>query len=237
MDLAAVLGEIARDQLEAELPQDGSGRLPLEEEVKRGTDQFLPGNPPEAELLPEPARYRNEMLCLGVPLTDPDGENAVCLWGDKDNRPCRHADHGTGAPGARKDAVDSLELRLDTTGRPLVDITEEVGRFCAGRGDGLCSVFAPHATAGLALMEMGSGSEEDLLAALEALFPRDGRYFHRHGALGHGADHLVPAFLSPSLVLPVIGGRLALGTWQSVVLVDTNSDRPHRRVRVSFLAG
>jgi secondary thiamine-phosphate synthase enzyme len=134
-------------------------------------------------------------------------------------------------------AVETLELRLDTSQRAVVDLTSEVGRFCAGRGDGLCSVFVPHATAGLALMETGAGSEEDLLAAVESLLPRDDRYRHRHGSRGHGADHVLPAFVSPSVVLPVLAGRPALGIWQSVVLVDTNRDNPDRRVRLSFLAG
>jgi secondary thiamine-phosphate synthase enzyme len=104
-------------------------------------------------------------------------------------------------------------------------------------GDGLLSVFAPHATAGVALMELGSGSEPDLDEALERLLPRDDRYRHRHGSPGHGADHLLPVFVSPSLVIPVLGGRMALGTWQSLVLVDLNRDNPHRRVRLSFVAG
>jgi secondary thiamine-phosphate synthase enzyme len=133
--------------------------------------------------------------------------------------------------------METLELRLDTSRRAVVDLTAEVEKFCAGRGDGLCSVFVPHATAGVALMETGSGSEEDLLAALEALLPHDDRYRHRHGSRGHGADHLLPAFVSPSVVIPVLGGRPALGTWQSVVLVDTNRDNPQRRARLSFLAG
>jgi secondary thiamine-phosphate synthase enzyme len=133
--------------------------------------------------------------------------------------------------------VDTSELHLDTSGQTVLDITAEVKRFCAGRGDGLCSVFVPHATAGLALMETGSGSDEDLIDALGALLPRDDRYRHRHGSPGHGADHLLPAIVSPSLVVPVLDGQLALGTWQSVVFVDTNSDNPHRRVRLSFLAG
>jgi secondary thiamine-phosphate synthase enzyme len=133
--------------------------------------------------------------------------------------------------------VDTSELHLDTSGRTVLDITAEVKRFCAGRGDGLCSVFVPHATAGLAIMETGSGSDEDLFDALGALLPRDDRYRHRHGSPGHGADHLLPAIVSPSLVVPVLDGKLALGTWQSVVFVDTNRDNPHRRVRLSFLAG
>ena len=133
--------------------------------------------------------------------------------------------------------MDTSELHLETSGRGVVDITADLERFCAGRGDGLCSVFAPHATAGLALMETGSGSDEDLLAALGALLPRDDRYRHHHGSAGHGADHVLPALISPSLIVPVFAGRPALGAWQSVVLVDTNRDNPRRRVRLSFLAG
>ena len=133
--------------------------------------------------------------------------------------------------------MDTHELRVDTSHRKVVDITDDVARFCEGKGDGLCSVFAPHATAGLALIETGSGSEEDLLEALRVLLPRDGRYRHSHGSPGHGADHLLPALVSPSLVLPVFAGKLGLGTWQSVVLVDTNVDNPRRRVRLSFVSG
>lgn len=130
-----------------------------------------------------------------------------------------------------------MELRLETSGRGVIEITADLKRFCTGRGDGLCSVFAPHATAGLALMEMGSGSDEDLWETLGQLLPRDDRYRHRHGSPGHGADHLLPVLISPSLVMPVFAGQPALGTWQSVVFIDTNRDNPHRRVRLSFLAG
>jgi secondary thiamine-phosphate synthase enzyme len=133
--------------------------------------------------------------------------------------------------------MDTTTLTIDT-GRELVtDITRAVAEFCSGRGDGLCSVFAPHATAGVALMETGSGSDEDLTEALDGVLPRDNRYRHRHGSLGHGADHLLPVFVSPSLVIPVLDGSPALGTWQSVVLVDPNGDNPRRTVRLSFLAG
>ena len=128
-------------------------------------------------------------------------------------------------------------LTVDTAGRTVTDLTGAVGQFCAGRGDGLVHVFAPHATAGLALMEVGSGSERDLADALHRLLPRDDRYGHRHGAAGHGADHVLPALVSPSLSVPVLGGRPQLGTWQSVVLVDTNGDNPVRQVRLSFLPG
>jgi secondary thiamine-phosphate synthase enzyme len=133
--------------------------------------------------------------------------------------------------------VDSELLTVDTSGRSVVDLTGAVERFSAGRGDGLVHVFAPHATAGLALMEVGSGSEDDLEQALHQLLPRDGRYRHRHGSPGHGADHVLPALVSPSLTVPVLGGQLQLGTWQSVVLVDTNGDNPVRHVRLSFLSG
>ena len=131
----------------------------------------------------------------------------------------------------------STEVRVDTSARRVVDLTDAVREFCAGLGDGLLNVFAPHATAGLALIETGAGSESDLEAALERLLPRDNSYRHRHGSPGHGADHVLPALVAPSLVLPVIGGRPALGTWQSVVLVDLNRDNPERRVRLSFAAG
>jgi len=132
--------------------------------------------------------------------------------------------------------VDSTLIDVDTAQRRVADITEQVERFCTGRGDGLCSVFTPHATAGVALMETGSGSEADVEDTLERLLPRDDRYRHRHGAVGHGADHVLPVLVSPSLVLPVLGGRPALGTWQRVVVVDTNADNPRRQVRLSFVA-
>jgi len=133
--------------------------------------------------------------------------------------------------------MESTELTLDTSGRQIADLTDEVARFGHGKGDGLLHVFAPHATAGVALMELGSGSEADLDELLQRLLPRDDRYRHRHGSPGHGADHLLPVLVGPSLVLPVVDGRVELGTWQSVVLVDLNRDNPRRRVRLSFLAG
>jgi secondary thiamine-phosphate synthase enzyme len=133
--------------------------------------------------------------------------------------------------------VDTTELCLDTSGTRIADLTAGVADFCRGRGDGLLSIFAPHATAGVALMELGAGSEPDLEELLDRLLPRDGRYRHRHGAPGHGADHLLPVLVSPSLTIPVLDGRPALGTWQSIVLVDLNRDNPRRRVRLTFLAG
>ncbi len=127
-------------------------------------------------------------------------------------------------------------LSIDTSEARFVDLTSSVREFCSGRArDGLVNVFAPHATAGLALIETGSGSEADLAAALERLLPRDDRYAHAHGSRGHGADHVLPAFISPSLTIPVVQGRPQLGTWQSVVLVDLNRDNPRREVRLSFL--
>jgi len=119
----------------------------------------------------------------------------------------------------------------------IADITDEAAGFVQGAGDGLLSVFAPHATAGVALMETGSGSEPDLVAALERLLPRDDRYRHRHGSPGHGADHLLPALVSPSLTIPVHAGRMLLGTWQRIVLVSLNRDNPQRRVRLSLREG
>jgi secondary thiamine-phosphate synthase enzyme len=117
------------------------------------------------------------------------------------------------------------------------DITREAEQFLAGRGDGLLHVFVPHATAGLAIIETGSGSDDDLLSALDDLLPTDDRWRHRHGSPGHGRDHVMPAFVAPYATLPVLGGRLALGTWQSVCLVDPNGDNATREVRFSFLPG
>lgn len=133
--------------------------------------------------------------------------------------------------------MDSTLLTLVTGSQLTTDITAEVEDFCRDRGDGLVNVFVPHATAGVALFETGSGSEEDLTLILEGMLPRDAPYRHRHGSPGHGRDHVLPAFISPSVMIPVIDGRPQLGTWQSVVLVDSNGDNPRRSVRLSFLAG
>jgi secondary thiamine-phosphate synthase enzyme len=130
------------------------------------------------------------------------------------------------------------EFEVDTSGRRVVDITSRVRGFVTeGNESGLAHVFLPHATAGLALMETGSGSEADLEELLERILPRDDRYAHRHGTRGHGGDHLLPALVSPSLVLPVDDGELVLGTWQTIVIVDPNPDNNRRRVRVSVLPG
>jgi secondary thiamine-phosphate synthase enzyme len=134
--------------------------------------------------------------------------------------------------------VRSTEITVDTGGRRVVDVTEEVRAFAADPGgSGLLHVFLPHATAGLALMETGSGSEDDLESVLESLVPRDERYSHRHGSPGHGGDHLLPVFVSPSLVLAVEDGAVVLGTWQSIVIVDPNRENNRRRVRLSFVGG
>jgi secondary thiamine-phosphate synthase enzyme len=134
--------------------------------------------------------------------------------------------------------VRTTTFTIDTGGRRVVDVSDRVRRFAAGAGgDGLLHVFLPHATAGLALIETGSGSESDLEDALDRLLPRDDRYRHRHGSVGHGGDHLLPAFVAPSLVLPVQGGVVELGTWQSVVVVDPNRENDSRTVRLSFLGG
>jgi secondary thiamine-phosphate synthase enzyme len=135
--------------------------------------------------------------------------------------------------------MHSVELSIDTGGRPFHDLTAAARRFCRDveAGDGLLSVFAPHATAGVALFELRAGSEDDVAETIDRLFPRDDRWRHRHGSPGHGADHVLPAFVSPSLVVPVLAGEPALGTWQSIVLVDPNGDNPRRTVRLSFLAG
>lgn len=131
---------------------------------------------------------------------------------------------------------EEIEIR---TGRTEVvhDLTGECDRFVAGGGDGLLHVWVPHATAGLAVLETGAGSDTDLLAALRELLPADDRWRHRHGSPGHGRDHVLPALLPPYATVPVLGGKLALGTWQSICLVDTNVDNPVRRVRLSLLRG
>lgn len=136
-------------------------------------------------------------------------------------------------------SMETTELTLNTGNRAkTVDITSEVAEFCRGRGDGLVSIFLPHATAGVAMFETGAGTESDVLSAIDDLLPAEqGRWRHQHGSPGHGRDHVVPALVSPSLTVPVQDGRMLLGTWQSIVLVDTNVDNPNRRVRLSFLSG
>ncbi len=126
-------------------------------------------------------------------------------------------------------------LDLDTSRCQIVDLTEALRSFCGSEGDGLCNVFVPHATAGVAVIETGAGSDDDLVEALERLLPRDNRYRHAHGSPGHGADHVLPGLVSPSVTVPVGDGQPLLGTWQSVVLVDLNRDNPRRSVRLSFL--
>jgi len=129
-------------------------------------------------------------------------------------------------------------ITVRTGSRPTVrDITSEAERFVAGEGDGLLHVFVPHATAGIALIETGAGSDTDLLAALADLLPADDRWTHAHGSPGHGRSHVMPAFLPPYATLPVLDGDLALGTWQSVCLVDLNVDNDRRTLRLSFLRG
>ncbi len=133
--------------------------------------------------------------------------------------------------------MESEILDVDTARRRIVDLTDEVRQFCASRGDGLCNVFVPHATAGVAIIETGAGSDHDLVDTLERLLPRDDRYRHAHGSPGHGADHVLPGLVAPSVTVPVGAGEPLLGTWQSIVLVDLNRDNPRRNVRLSFLTG
>jgi secondary thiamine-phosphate synthase enzyme len=132
----------------------------------------------------------------------------------------------------------SEAIEIPTGSEPTVhDITSECERFARDQGDGLLNVFVPHATAGLAILETGAGSDEDLLGAVDALLPADERWRHRHGSPGHGRDHVLPAFVAPSLTIPVVGGQLQLGTWQSVCLVDTDVDNARRTIRLSFVEG
>jgi len=119
----------------------------------------------------------------------------------------------------------------------VLDITSDCAEFVAGEGDGLLQLFVPHATAGIAVIETGAGSDDDVLAALGDLLPSDDRWRHRHGSGGHGRSHVMPALIAPYATVPVLGGSLALGTWQSICLVDLNVDNPDRQVRFSFIAG
>ena len=133
--------------------------------------------------------------------------------------------------------MDTAVLDVDTTRRRIVDLTDDVRSFCALHRDGFCNVFVPHATAGVAVIETGAGSDDDLVETLERLLPRDDRYRHAHGSPGHGADHVLPALITPSVTLPVQAGKPLFGTWQSIVLVDLNRDNPRRSVRLSFVDG
>lgn len=134
--------------------------------------------------------------------------------------------------------METTVLTVTTGDREVVlDLTDPCSLFVRGRGDGLLHVFVPHATAGVAILELNAGSDEDLLAALRDLLPVDGRWRHRHGSPGHGRSHVLPGLVPPYATVPVLGGRLALGTWQSVALVDLNVDNPVRQVRLSFVSG
>ena len=137
--------------------------------------------------------------------------------------------------------MDRRQLSVETGSRPaVVDLSGECAAFLAdvaAEADGLLTVFVPHATAGVVIMELGSGSEADLLATLERLLPGDDRWRHRHGSPGHGADHVLPLLAGPSVTIPVVSGRMTLGAWQSVALLDTNEDNPRRRVELAFLRG
>jgi secondary thiamine-phosphate synthase enzyme len=134
--------------------------------------------------------------------------------------------------------VETSLLTVRTgTSQTVHDLTPDCRAFVRGRGDGLLHVFVPHATAGVAVLELGAGSDDDLLAALADLLPQDDRWRHAHGSPGHGRDHVLPALVPPSVSVPVLGGEPALGTWQSVALVDLNVDNPVRQVRLSFLSG
>lgn len=133
--------------------------------------------------------------------------------------------------------MDSEIFDVPTGTELITDVTSLVTSYCRRHGDGLCHLFVPHATAGLALMETGARSEPDVADAVDRLLPRDDIYHHRHGSPGHGRDHVLPAFICPSLTLPVLDGTPALGTWQSVVIVDSNVDNLNRRLRLSFIPG
>ena len=136
--------------------------------------------------------------------------------------------------------MDHREISVETgRDRGLVDLTAACAAFLAeiDAADGLLTIFVPHATAGVVIVELGAGSDADLVDALDRLLPRDDRWRHSHGSPGHGADHVLPLLVSPSLTIPVVDGRMTLGTWQSVALLDPNRDNPRRSVRLAFLAG
>ncbi len=136
--------------------------------------------------------------------------------------------------------METREIAVETGTVPgLTDLTDACARFLGEilAQDGLLVAFVPHATAGIVVVELGAGSDDDLVAAVDRLLPRDERWRHAHGSPGHGADHVVPLLSSPSLTVPVIGGRMQLGTWQSIALLDTNRDNPQRTVRLSYLPG
>jgi secondary thiamine-phosphate synthase enzyme len=131
-----------------------------------------------------------------------------------------------------------VDLTIQTgSQRALFDLTAECSAFVAGEGDGLLVVFVPHATAGVVVLELGSGTESDVIDALDRLLPRDDRWRHRHGSRGHGADHVLPLLAPPSVTVPVVGGQLTLGTWQSIALLDPNADNETRRVSLTFVPG
>ena len=137
--------------------------------------------------------------------------------------------------------MKSVTIQVRTgADRGFTDLTPACRRFVAergGGGDGLLSVFVPHATAGVVIIELGAGSDEDAMDALDRLLPRGDRWRHRHGSVGHGADHVIPLLAAPSVTIPVLGGELALGTWQSIALLDPNPDNDRRTVRLTFLEG
>jgi secondary thiamine-phosphate synthase enzyme len=134
--------------------------------------------------------------------------------------------------------LKTTELTIQTgRTRGLFDLTEACGSFVRGEADGLLNVFVPHATAGVVILELGSGSDDDMMATLDRLLPRDERWRHRHGSAGHGADHVLPLVAAPSVVVPVVAGRLELGTWQSIALLDPNPDNATRTVRLSLVRG
>lgn len=133
--------------------------------------------------------------------------------------------------------MTTSEIELETTGTTVTDLTPDLVQFCSELGDGLAHAFCPHATAALLMMELGAGSDLDLLSWLEANLPRTTPFRHQHGSLGHGADHLLPALFGASVTVPVQAGRPLLGTWQSLALLDTNRENNQRRVRFTFIPG
>jgi secondary thiamine-phosphate synthase enzyme len=216
---------------------------PSERSTGTGARPFLLAPNQSADIVFADTHHQDGIETLGLELRRPDA-TADCVIP-------RYASPGGGdllgdqkLPGdrdlAQTETMKTLELQVDTSGRRgLWDLTAACARFAAGAsngGDGLLVVFVPHATAGLVVVELGAGSDVDVMAALDRLLPReDARYRHRHGSAGHGADHVLPLFAAPSLTVPVTAGELALGTWQSIALLDPNADNDRRSVRLSFV--
>ena len=202
----------------------------------RGDARAGVGRRPPSPRRPDRERHRRFRL----PARDQGRDAGAVAGARRRGRPVGGAagEPAVAGGGATRMTMRSSELTIHTgSRRGLFDITADCEQFVAGAGDGLLTVFVPHATAGIVIMELGSGTDEDLLATLERLLPRDDRWRHRHGSPGHGADHVLPLLVPPSITVPVRDGRLGLGTWQSIAVLDTNADNATRSVVLTLLEG